>query len=525
MNWNLIGELIRLRYKLMWAKTRSRNGKIALFAIGYLLFVMIAALLAAGGFGAGILAIQSGKAEKVADLVLSALFVNAIFATVLMGFGMSAHFSDAELRRYPVYARERFVARHFLGIVDPFWFFILALEMGLVLGLYIYGSYSLWNGVLAVLLLFACSYLCTRVLGLWIDQLMATRSGSAAVLMLIMCISLAPATAMAILARNPMLVPKIIGVLRLTPPFGAATAMTHNGWEMFYGLAIVGGWMLLLAALLAQLEQRPVGSRQTARETGSLWDSRLDHIATLFGPAMAPLVGHWLRFYLRNSRFRILYSFSLPLAAFLAYATSRPRSSQGSLFLGALGSLGIVTFLGTARIALNQFGYVGGGFRRFFLFPTNPGASLRAGSYAAVLLGAVWIPPAAILWALFAPRPFDLRIVLMPVINAITALFVFHGIGLWTSLYAPRRGNYDRTIGNDMSLVGNIALIGSALGCILLPERLHAVAPWMVAPENWWLTVVPAGIGVVFYVGSLRAASAALPSRREALLAVVEGRA
>jgi hypothetical protein len=77
MNWNVIGELIRLRYKLMWAKTRSRNGKIALFAIGYLLFVLVAALLAAGGFGAGIVAIQSGKAEKMAELVLSGLFVNS----------------------------------------------------------------------------------------------------------------------------------------------------------------------------------------------------------------------------------------------------------------------------------------------------------------------------------------------------------------------------------------------------------------------------------------------------------------
>ena len=35
MNFQLIGELIGLRYKLMWAKTRTRNGKIALFLTGY----------------------------------------------------------------------------------------------------------------------------------------------------------------------------------------------------------------------------------------------------------------------------------------------------------------------------------------------------------------------------------------------------------------------------------------------------------------------------------------------------------
>ena len=37
MNFQLIGVLIRLRYKLLWAKTRTRNGKIALFFAGYLL--------------------------------------------------------------------------------------------------------------------------------------------------------------------------------------------------------------------------------------------------------------------------------------------------------------------------------------------------------------------------------------------------------------------------------------------------------------------------------------------------------
>ena len=46
MNTALIGELVRLRYKLLWAKTRSRNGRIALFLAGYLLLVMLIALLA-----------------------------------------------------------------------------------------------------------------------------------------------------------------------------------------------------------------------------------------------------------------------------------------------------------------------------------------------------------------------------------------------------------------------------------------------------------------------------------------------
>ncbi len=45
MNTSLIGELVWLRYTLLWAKTRSRNGRIALFLAGYLLLVALIALL------------------------------------------------------------------------------------------------------------------------------------------------------------------------------------------------------------------------------------------------------------------------------------------------------------------------------------------------------------------------------------------------------------------------------------------------------------------------------------------------
>src|SRR3954447_4802867 len=149
MNTALIGELIRLRYKLLWAKTRSRNGRIALFLAGYLLLVLTIALLASGGFGAALLAVRSGKAEKVAQAVLAGLFIEGILAANILGFGMNAVFADTELRRYPLTARERELARHLTGILDPFWFLFLALELGLALGLYVMGQGSFWFGFIA----------------------------------------------------------------------------------------------------------------------------------------------------------------------------------------------------------------------------------------------------------------------------------------------------------------------------------------------------------------------------------------
>ncbi|HWF08968.1 MAG TPA: hypothetical protein VG297_10925 [Bryobacteraceae bacterium] len=66
-----------------------------------------------------------------------------MLATILLGFGMSAVFSETELIRYPFRAGERFVARHFLGIADPFWVLMLILELGLVPGMFIWGATAL----------------------------------------------------------------------------------------------------------------------------------------------------------------------------------------------------------------------------------------------------------------------------------------------------------------------------------------------------------------------------------------------
>ncbi len=102
MNVPLILELVRLRYKLLWAKTRSRNGRIAIFLAGYLIFGALIALLTTGGVGATVMAIRSGQGEKIARAVLGAVFLEAVFASNILGFGMNAVF---ELRRYPLLAR------------------------------------------------------------------------------------------------------------------------------------------------------------------------------------------------------------------------------------------------------------------------------------------------------------------------------------------------------------------------------------------------------------------------------------
>jgi hypothetical protein len=466
VNTRLMGELIRLRYKLMWAKTRTRNGKIALFFVGYLLLALVFALLAAGGFGAATVAVRSGKAEMVTRIVLGSLFAQALLGTVMMGFGMSAIFSDA------------------------------------------------------VLLLLAANYLAARLIETVVDRMMQGPSGSTVVMVSVLCLSLSGIVIPPLFERFPGVGPAIVRILEWSPPFGAAAAMTRGAWG---GLAIEAVWLAALGAALMYLESRPP-ERRTVETKALSFDNPYDRVAAALGFAHAPLVGWWLKFYARNSRFKAMMLLSLPLAAFLTFNLGGRKDGIG-LFAAALGTFPVATFFATSRFMVNQFGYLGGGYRRCLLLPVEPGVVLRTGSYASLTLSAIFIPLGAIAWAAFAPVPFDARQVFMLTASSIAGLFVFHALGLWATLYGPRRGNYNQSLGNDLSLLGNVILIGGVMACLFTPPLLQKAAPFLFEPANWWMWAAIAAAGLAFYMVSLRATSELLIGRREQLMAVVEGRA
>jgi hypothetical protein len=521
MNVPLIMELVGLRYKLLWAKTRSRNGRIALFLAGYLLLVLFIALLTTGGFAAAIAAIRAGKGEMVAQAVLSGVFVEAVLASNILGFGLNQIFSDTELRRYPLRAADRRIARHLTGIVDPFWMLFLAMNLGLAFGLYGAGAGSFWFGLLAVLLLFVCNYILARVVGLWIEGLMRRRGGAAVLLTLVLVLALLPSMSVPLFKNHPELWPAIRGWLAYTPPFGAAAAMIHPGAAALRGLAVIALWIVVLVAALVRLENRPPA--RTSAETVKIeWDSRYERAGALFGPRMAPLVAHWLRFYLRNARTRAIGLLAVPLIGFLTYQVG--SQMHGGFYQAALGTFPAATFLGVARITVNQFGYSGGGFRRYFLLPSDPGAALRAGSFASLLLGGSTIPVLLVAWLVLSPDRSDPARLAMLASSALTGLFLFHAAALWVSLYNPRKGNYQAALGNDLSLSGNVLLIGSMLTSLFAPRVLAKQWPAAFDPANWWMVALAAAVAAGLYLVSLRAASAALGPRRERLLAIVEGR-
>jgi len=299
--------------------------------------------------------------------------------------------------------------------------------------------------------------------------------------------------------------------------------MTQIGAAVVSGFAIELIWLAGLLAALIALEKRPP-QRQTVATTAMSFESRYDRVAAGLGFENAPLVGWWLRFYARNSRFKAMLLISVPLAAFLTFNMGLRGKGPG-LFIAAMGTFPIVTFLATSRFMVNQFGYLGGGYRRCFLLPVAPAAVLRTGSYASLLLSAGFIPLGLIAWAILAPFPFDARQLFMLLASATTGLFVFHSLGLWATLFGPRRGNYNQSFGNDLSLMGNIIIIGGVMGCLFGTQIVYKVVPAVFDGAHWWMWIAPPIAAVSFYSLSLRATCGLVSGKREQLMAIVEGRA
>src|SRR5664280_110639 len=218
---------------------------------------------------------------------------------------------------------------------------------------------------------------------------------------------------------------------------------------------------------------------------------------------------------------------SLPLLGFLTFSMSQPpelRMGPYSLFVAALGTFPMLTFLGVSRISANQFGYVGGAFRRYFLLPIDPGVTLRAASYAGVAIGASMLPIALLAFTVFVPYPFDARMLLMLLCSGLTGLFVLNALGIWVTLFNPRKGNYNSNFGNDLSLGGNILLIGGMMLAMVLPRLLYKFQPALVSPESWWMFLPLPVLALAFYLATLKSAGPVFVTRREKLLAIVEGR-
>jgi hypothetical protein len=515
MNVGLLGSLLGLRYRLLWAKVRSRNGKIALFFVGYLLAVLIFVLLALGGFGAALAVIQLGKARLVAGVVLGSFYADAILVSVILGVGMTQAFSDAALRRYPLSAGWRMAARHLTAFLEPLWIFVLALDAGLAAGFSVFGGTSFWLGAPAAVLLVLTNYLLASVLAGLVERVLATRAGP--ILMLILGAS---PLAIPLLLRHAGLLTAAIAAFNMTPPGVAATVMGGAATiSSICWLLLLLGWCLGLVAALVALERRPVPSR-TAAGFEVTWDHPCDRIAALFGSGLAPLAGKMMRYYIRSPQLRFNYPLVLP--SFIVLVAVHTRTDPAMVFPGALAAITVIGGLCTGALSLNVFGFDGPGFRRYFLLPVAPATVLRTASLVALIPGASLIPVALLLWLILSPVPTDARMMVMLLSSGLAGLFFFQALGVWTSLLAPRPIEFTATFGNKLSLAANAVMVGCIAVFFGLSLILSALGTSLVL-SLWWAAPAFMAASAAFHLLTLRTGARLFVARRERMLSVIEG--
>jgi hypothetical protein len=354
--------------------------------------------------------------------------------------------------------------------------------------------------------------------------------GAAVLLGAIACVGFLPAILQSVLRGHRGATAALLHVLSYTPPFAAAATMTRTDLAAFSGLLLQVWWLLGLAAAVVALERRPPQRPRAAQSVAIAWDTPFDRLAVFFGPRLGPLMAHWLRFYMRNTRFRTAYAIALPIAASMMFMLGRsmtsrmPKGHAGSQFGATLSAFALLGCMATTQFSVNQFGHVAGGFRRFLLLPVRPAAVLRAGSYTFLLMNSALILVGTLLFVLFRPFPFDTCMLIMFVGAAVTSLFMFLGLGLWATLFGPRGCDYYNTFGNDLSAAGNTVLIGGIMALIFVPQLLAHAWPAALAPDKWWMAIPMVLLAAAFYFSSLNRAGSLLLARREKLLAIVEGR-
>jgi hypothetical protein len=515
-----------MRYKLLWAQARLRQGRIALMFAGYLIAASLAIVLAAGGVGAAFASILVGQAEPVARVVLGGAFLNMLVTSVLLGFGMNKVFAETSLRRYPLTVWEQLAARQFIGVLEPLWLLAAALNLGVAAGYAARGLVTPWTGAAAALLLALLNYLLARVLQTLLERLMAARGGAFLAPVLIWTAAVGATLLLPALSRSAAARGILFGALEATPPFAAAAILSGQGLAL--PAIVLALWLLALSAVLLRLDRLEPPSR-AAGGAEAAWSGPVDRLAALLPGVDRPLFARSLRYYLRANKVRFTALLTVPMLGFILFmaADSQSRSSSAdpdALFVAAFFASFAVGVISTTHMDNNVFGYERSGFRRFLLAPAPPLAVLRSVTAASLAVGACQIPVAAAAWTLFSPYSGQGRMLAVLVANAFTGMFLCRCLAMWASLLAPRRANYFENFGNQLSAGGNVVAMGSVLLPMLLPQLLRSSVLSPVLLRYWWAALLAAPLAALLLHLTLRAGARTFTSRRERLLAVIEGR-
>lgn len=526
---NRFWALVQLRYKLLWANARTGNGKLAWFFALYLIGGLFVLFFALGGLGMGAAlgAIEADKAEYFARWMLAGLFVNGVGLSLLFGVGPRTAFSEEALRRYPLNARERFIVRQAIGILDPIWLLLIAATFGLAIGFILLGNGSVIRTMLAAFIFLVANYLATILLLTMVGVVMETRTGSSVLgLAVLALVSFGPLTVVLALRNKSFSLWNVLDHILLYLPPGAAAGVivSDSLGHVFKCLLLLLLWCAAMVWALQKLEARP-RAVQAPTSGQIVWHDFYDQIGDLlgrlFGPGYAPLISKSLRYQLRCNM--ILFSLLTAPVVLLFLPQLMPNSGSQSMAgmpLMLFYMLGAAT---AAMIVFNTFGYDEAGIRRYAVVPATFVSALRAGNLASLLLRLIAVLVTFALWMAVYGRSADWRMVALMFNLSWVGVFLFNAVGFWTSVYSPKRMNFDAMWNNRLSAGGNIALIGGMLPPMLVIGLAGGKLGVAFILRFWWLSIPALALCIGAYIFSFRWIERPLRTRREEMINLIAG--
>ncbi|HMV81977.1 MAG TPA: hypothetical protein PLD20_00070 [Blastocatellia bacterium] len=523
--FNRLWALVRLRYKLIWAAGRTSNGKLAMLFAVYLIGALGALFFALGGLGMGAAlgSIEAEKATYFARWMLAGLFVNGVGLSLLFGMGPRAAFSEAALRRYPLNGRQRFFVRQLVGILDPIWLLLIGATLGLAVGFILLGNGSVFRTLLTIFIFIVANYLATIVLLTLVGMAMETRGGSGALgTLVLLLVSFGPLTVALLVKTNAAVIWNMMdSVLKFMPPGAAADIIVGESFlQAIKGLLVLLLWCFGLVLVLAKLESRSPAAR-TSNAGVIVWRDFYDHLGNLFGKRYAPLISKSLRYHLRCNMVR----FSLITAPIIVLAGKylMPQRGGKDYFFISLAMFFIMSSATAAAMMLNSFGYDEAGIRRYAVWPIRFVEALRATNLASLLLRAMAIFVSFALWLLFYSEGLNPTKLAIMLLTALAALFLYNAAGFWTSVYSPKRMDFNAMWNTRLSFGANVVVIGGVLvpfwGLMMLGQRFGEA----VVLRFWWMFLMVFIVCLTLYLWSFFSIEKTLTARREKLLNLIAG--
>ena len=497
--WNLIF----LRYRLLWSRARTNRGRATLAILAYVLLMGSAVLQAAGGFALASLAASIARSREVATVVFSTLGMIAAAAAFGLGLGTQRVFSDERLRRFPLTRMQRFVAQFVIGVLEPLWITISAAAFGLALGFHAAGVQALGSALGASALFVVVFYFLVSGAVAIAERWMRNAPGAISMSVIAVLFAGLIVAGLAVAGRGAQypIARWLESAVPFLPGSLAATLMTQpDGPARIQSVLGLFGWAVLGAALLSAASRRETRTRSGARLP---MDGVYRLLARLAGRVQDPQLDKALRYHWRCSRLRLNAILAVPLIPAMTVITGHHSGDAGGYFVG-VSLLFLSGLLSTSAVTLNQFGYDGTGVLRYALLPQQPEDALRAGMRASILIGGCVAAAALTLWLLLFGSRVGMRLSLAAVLAAAGGIPAFAALGMWVSVFAPRRASMKGLVGSPLSGAGVLIQGGAIMAASIVAFLLSEWVPLAAAERFWWLTaLLPVG-GTFLYWGSCR---------------------